>query len=229
MQFILTAAITLTGLTSLSSQVWAQQVNTLDVNFTAKHEACLEKIADDASEAYEDALIWQSQGGGRRARHCVAMALFALGHEDEGAFRLEKLAKSPDGGTPAMRAGYYVESADMWMSAGMPKNALMATEKGLKVSKKHTDLLIAKARAQAALDKWMEAEKTLNTVLSAEPTNARALRYRADARRRIGKLDLALMDIENAAILDSKNIDVYVVRGEIKEAIRLKGQAVKTP
>ena len=30
-------------------------------------------------------MIWQDEGGGRRAKHCVAMSLFALGHEVEAA------------------------------------------------------------------------------------------------------------------------------------------------
>ena len=44
-------------------------------------------------------MIWQDEGGGRRAKHCVAMSLFALGHEVEAAARLDALAIASDGGT----------------------------------------------------------------------------------------------------------------------------------
>ena len=53
----------------------------LTAEFDAKHKACLERIAVDNDLAYEEAMIWQDEGGGRRAKHCVAMALYALGHE----------------------------------------------------------------------------------------------------------------------------------------------------
>ena len=162
----------------------ADEVNMAEPDFEARHEACLEKIADDAELAYEDAMIWQSQGGGRRARHCVAMTLFALGHADEAAFRLDKLAKSPDGGSPQMRADYYVEAADMWLNAELPRNAYDSATAGLKIVKTDVDLRIARARAYAAMDRWDYAEVDLSNALGYEPNNAKALRYRADARKR---------------------------------------------
>ena len=45
-----------------------------------RHKDCLEQIGQDADLAFEEAMIWRDQGGGRRSRHCEAMALFALGH-----------------------------------------------------------------------------------------------------------------------------------------------------
>ena len=70
----------------------------LTASFDAKHKECLERIAVDNELAFEEAMIWQDDGGGRRAKHCVAMALYALGHEDEAAHRLDTLAKARDGG-----------------------------------------------------------------------------------------------------------------------------------
>ncbi len=199
----------------------AGEVNTTDDDFDIRHEACLEKIADDAELAYEEAMIWQSDGGGRRARHCVAMTLFALGHPDEAAHRLDKLATSPDGGNAAMRAGFYVEAADMWLNADEPRNAYKSASEGLDIDKENVDLRIARARAYAALDRWDYAETDLSNALAFSPENARALRYRADARKRQNKLDLAKADIEKALIYDGTNIDTLLVRGEINEAIRL--------
>ena len=74
--------------------------------FDKKHKECLERIAEDSDLAFEEAMIWRSEGGGRRAKHCEAMALFALGHEDEAANRLDELAKASDGGTrPSLQLG----------------------------------------------------------------------------------------------------------------------------
>lgn len=190
-------------------------------SFDKKHEQCIKQIAKDPELAYENALIWQSQGGGRRARHCVAMALYGLDHPAEAAYRLENLAKSPDGGTPEMRAGYYAESADMWLEAKRPRKAYSAASAGLDIRRDDADLRIERARAYAALGRWDYAETDLTSVLAFHPNEARALRYRADARLRLNKLDLAKRDIDQALSLDGENVDVLLVRGKINEALRL--------
>ena len=195
-------------------------VNTFD----EKHKACLENISTDADQAYEGALIWRGDGGGRRARHCVAMALFALGHEQEAAFRMEKLARSPDGGSPAMRSGYYMESADLWLKAQEPRNAYRAASEGLKIAKSSIDLRIARARAYAALGHWDYADIDLTSALAYEPNHARALRYRADTRMQRGKLKLAKTDIDRAVELGPDDIDTLLIRGKINEALRLENQ-----
>jgi predicted Zn-dependent protease len=225
------ACLLLSGLPAL-----ADEVNKTESDFEAHHVVCLEKIADDAELAYEDAMIWQSQGGGRRARHCVAMTLFALGHADEAAFRLDKLAKSPDGGSPQMRAGYYVEAADMWINAELPGKAYDSATAGLKIVESDVDLRIARARAHAAMGRWDYAETELTNALVYGPDDPRALRYRADARKRQNKLTLAKADIDKALIFDGQNVDALLVRGEINEAMRLAklekspdSQPTKTP
>ncbi|PHR92613.1 MAG: hypothetical protein COA69_07195 [Robiginitomaculum sp.] len=207
--------------------VWAEEVNTdkaklETLDFDARHKACLEQIAQDEELALEEAMIWQSQGGGRRARHCVAMALSASGHPDEGALRLEKLAKAPDGGSPPMRAGFYVEAADLWLEAQQPRKAIETATVGLKIAAAHIDLYIVRARAYAALERWDFAETDLSSALAYVPDDPRALRYRADARLQKGKLDLAQADIHKAVALDGENIDILLVRGKIIEAIRLE-------
>ncbi len=190
-------------------------------DFDKKHEDCLERIAKDADLAYEEAMIWQSQGGGRRARHCVAMTLFALGHADEAAHRLDALAKSTDGGTPAMRSNYYVEAADLWLKASEPRNAYDSASAGLKIVQGDVDLRIVRARAYAAMGRWDYAETDLSSALAFTPSEPRALRYRADARLRQDKLALAKIDIDNAMRVDGENIDTLLVRGKINEALRL--------
>lgn len=205
----------------------ADEASTLVNPFDEKHKTCLEDIAIDADLAYENAMIWQGDGGGRRARHCVAMALFALGHIEEAAFRLEKLAKAPDGGSPAMRAAYYAESGDLWLQAGNPHQSYQVVSDGLKIARSNVALRIIRARAYSAFGRWDYAEIDLSSALAFENDNPNALRYRADARLRQDKLLLAKSDIERAVKLDPENIDALVVRGKIIEAIRVKNQNPK--
>lgn len=215
--------ITITLVFGIGLPAQADDVNTVD--FDQKHKMCLERIAayngEDADTAYEEAMIWQSEGGGRRAKHCIAMALFALGHADEAAYRLEILAKTANSGNDAIRVSYYAESANLWLEAGNTHKAYEVATAGLAIDKGNVDLRIARARVYAALERWGDAEIDLSSVLVFSPDDPRALRYRADARRRQGKLTQAKADIDRALVYDGKNIDALLVRGQIIEAIRL--------
>ena len=200
----------------------AQDKDFQDVNFDAQHRICLEEIVDDPEAAFENAMIWQSQGGGRRARHCVAKALSALGHAGEAAIRMEKIAKAPDGGTPTMRAGYYVQAADLWLAAKQPRRALDAASAGLKIARSNLDLRILRARAYGALGRWDYSEIDLTSALAFHPNNPRALRARANTYLKQGNLAKAKADIDASIRTDNTNIDSLLLRGRINEAIRLQ-------
>ena len=189
-------------------------------DFDARHDGCLTAITKDADLAYEDALIWKNDGGGRRAAHCVAMALFALGHKQESASRLEEMGADIGAGTPAMRADRYTESADFWLAAGDENSAHRAASAALDLSPEHLGARLTRARAYAGLERWDYAEVDLTSALVYHPGNVKALRYRADARRRLGKLDDALADIEQA-MRGGADVETALVRGEIREAMRL--------
>lgn len=201
-------------------------------DFDARHDACLTAIASDADTTYEDALIWKNDGGGRRAAHCVAMALFALGQKEEAAFRLEAMGADIGAGTPAMRADRYTESADFWLEAGEVQNAYRASAAALNLDPKHLGARLTRARSYAQTERWDYAEIDLTSALAYHPGNVKALRYRADARRRQGKLAQALSDIEQAMRFDPGSVESALVRGEIREAMRLKAldaSGIKTP
>ena len=199
----------------------------LTAEFDVKHKECLERIAVDAELAYEEALIWRSQGGGRRAKHCVAMTLFALGQPDEAAFKLDKLAKATDGGTPEMRADFYYEATNFWLDADNPERAYQSATDGLKLKYDHEDLRISRARAYAKVGRYDYAQTDLTSVLTLSPNRIDALRYSADAHFNQKNLAAAKVDIERALDLDPTIIETAVLRGRINEAIRLAQLANK--
>lgn len=193
----------------------------LTSEFDARHKSCLESIAEDAQTAFEDAMQWRDQGGGRRAKHCVAMSLFALGHEDEAAFRLDALAAGPDGGPKATRVKHYAEAANFWLTVNEGDKAYASASAGLKLEYDHLDLRIARARAYALSGRYDYAETDLTSVLTLDPAHAGALRYRADARFKLDKIDEAQADIEAAMKLDPESVETALLRGQIREAVRL--------
>ena len=216
-QFAYVACL-MSGALFFSTSALAEDLTT---EFDARHKTCLESIADDAQQAYETALQWRSQGGGRRAKPCVAMALFALGHEDEAAFRLDALAAGADGGSVETRVKHYAEAANFWLTANEAEKAYASSSAGLKLKYDHLDLRIARARAYALSGRYDYAETDLTSVLTLDPNHAGALRYRADARFKLDKLDEAKTDINAALDLDPTSVETALLRGQIREAIRL--------
>lgn len=187
----------------------------------ARHKACLERIAVDQDIAYEEAMIWRDQGGGRRARHCEAMALFALGHESEAANRLDDLADSRDGGSKTMRLNFRAEAANFWLEAQEPDNAFESATQGLKYDAENADLRIARARANVMRAELDEAEAELSLLLFHHPKHSEALRYRADVRMRQSRFVAAKTDIDASLNADPTSVETALLRGHINEAIRL--------
>lgn len=186
-----------------------------------RHKACLEQIAKDQELAFEDAMIWRDQGGGRRARHCEAMALFALGHEGEAARRLDELAQGQDGGSETMRLNFRSEAANFWLAAEEADKAYASATAGLEYDEDNADLRIALARAHVLKGEVEKAEDELNRIIAADSAHAEALRYRADTRLRQGRLRGALDDIEASLAAEPESVETALLRGRINEAIRL--------
>jgi len=72
------------------------------------------------------------------------------------------------------------------------------------------------------LNRYKDSETDLTSALVFEPNNPDALRYRADARHKQGKLDLAQADIDLAMRLSPASVETALIRGQIKEAIRMR-------
>ena len=193
----------------------------LTADFDKKHKLCLEKISKDASIAFEEAMIWQDEGGGRRAKHCVAMSLFTLGHEVEAAARLDALAIASDGGNNVMRANFYAEAANFWLISSHPEKAYSSSSKGLDLVNGYVPLYVIRARSHFAMGQYDYALIDLNSALIKEPENADALRYRANVKLKQGKLNQAKMDIEKALQLSPLSVESALVRGQINESLRL--------
>ena len=201
-----------------------EPVKDMTLEMDEQHKACLEKIAVNSDEAYEDAMIWRGDGGGRRARHCEAMALFALGHKEEAAHRLDLLGGMVGQLSPQMRKNYYLEAANFWLMAGETQQAYESASKGLEIDEKDVGLRIARARVYALLNRYKDSETDLTSALVFEPENVDALRYRADARHKLGKLDLAKIDIDRA-MMKTPSVESALIRGHIVEALRLRTEA----
>jgi tetratricopeptide (TPR) repeat protein len=186
-------------------------------------QQCIEKIDKDAEEAYQDGLSWQTRGNRPAARHCTALALVALGQEAEGAARLEELANAPDAGGIEARGVYLAQSGNAWLLAGLPEAAIVTLTNAMKLRPADGELFKDRARAYASLHKWDEAGKDLDQAIRLSAADAEAYRLRGLALLKTNRLTDAWDDVQVAMRLAPKDVHVVVLRGDVREAMRLAG------
>ncbi|MEM6534168.1 MAG: hypothetical protein AAGA24_04375 [Pseudomonadota bacterium] len=185
---------------------------------------CLERAINAPLEAYEDSLAWLSGGNRPRARYCNAIALLALEEYEEGAARLESLANAPDAIAIGDRARFMAQAGNAWLTANYPEAAITALSEALKLERDDPNLYKDRAAAYLALSRWVEGVDDLNSALALYPEDAESLRMRAKAHLETANYAAAQADIEESLSYNSTNLDTLVLRGEIREAIRLNGE-----
>jgi tetratricopeptide (TPR) repeat protein len=184
---------------------------------------CIEKIDRDAAGAYEDGLQWMSFGARPGARHCVALALVALGQHAEGAARLEQLANAPDAGGLDPRILYLSQAGNAWLLAGAPEAAIVTLSNAIRLSPQDAALRTDRARAHMVLKQWTEAGTDLDSAIELSPGSGQALAMRAQTLFALDRLGEAWRDIEAARQQDPRNVETLVLRGRIRDAIQSKG------
>jgi tetratricopeptide (TPR) repeat protein len=196
----------------------------------ARLEACVAKIEVDPENAYEDALAWTFEGNRPGARQCTALALIELGNYETGADRLVALANSTDGGTLEQRAVYLSQAGQAWIMAGAPEQAAVAFTDALKLVPGTVDLLVDRASAYMMTEDWDKALPDLDLALANSPGFGPAHQLRAKVHLNKHSYGLAMRDVEAAMAADPKNIDTLLVRGRVREAMRVEAESgVATP
>ncbi len=190
----------------------------------ARLEACVAKIETDPENAYEDGLAWSYEGNRPGARQCTALALIALGNYETGAERLESLATSTDGGSMEQRAIYLSQAGQAWIMAGAPEVAVVSFSDALTMAPGTVDLLLDRASAYILTEEWDKALSDLDLALANSPGFGPAHQLRAEVYLNKKSYDLAMRDVESAMAADPKNIDTLLVRGRVREAIRVAEQ-----
>lgn len=184
---------------------------------------CIALADQDAEAAFEESLAWLGEGGRPAARYCNAMAIMALGNYKEGAARLEELANAPDAGGIEDRAIYLAQAGNAWLTAEYPDAALVAFDNAVKLAPDNADIRIDRAATYLVLGQSNQAVEDLNFALDQRPNNAEALRMRGRAWLDLENFDNAEADMTRSLVLDDKNIDTLLLRGDIREARRLAG------
>jgi tetratricopeptide (TPR) repeat protein len=187
-----------------------------------EYHKCFVLARTQPEQGWEEALAWQSLGGGEAARHCGALALIGLGKHEEAAHRLEALAQEsrrPE----TVRAEMLAQAGQAWLLAGKPQQALAVQDTALKLVPGSPELLLDKAVTLAQVAHYQEAKEALDEVLKRQPNRIEAMVLRASAQRYLGQPALAKDDVARALVLDPDSVDALLERGMLR---RLDGDDV---
>lgn len=180
------------------------------------YSECLDLARLQPEQGWEKALAWGSLGGGEPARHCGAIALVALGHHQEAATRLERLAKESRR-QPALRGQMLGQAAEAWMLAGQHDRALGALDAALALSPDDPELHIDRAVILAERKDYKNAIADLDLALKAAPRRADALALRAAGRRKLGDLKAAEEDVVAALESEPEQLDALLESGTLHQ------------
>lgn len=181
---------------------------------------CMKLAKEDPHAAQSLARSWLARGGAHPAEHCAAVALITLGRYQEGASRLQALAKAMTTAPAALRADVVDQAAQAWLLAGEPVRAYAAAGEAVSLQPSDPNLLIDRAEAAASAGYLNRAVDDLDRVLKANPNEVDALIYRASAYRALDRLDPARADIDKALAQAPHSPAALLERGNIR---RLEG------
>ena len=186
----------------------------------AQYSACIDKALREPDDGFEQAIAWRDMGGGAPAKHCVAVALYALGQYQNAGLHLERLASEEQSLPVSLRTALLGQAGDAWMSAGDYKRADAALSAALKLVPNDADILLKRGLAAVAAESYFDAIDDLNRVIELKPDDANALVYRATAYRYVDAPELADDDVERALAAHPDHSGALLERGNLR---RIRG------
>lgn len=179
------------------------------------YERCMKLAHTAPDKALAEAKAWWKSGGGRGARHCVAVALVTKGHYRQGAKVLTDLARDAKGAEQQLRPELLAQAGQAWLMAGDTKTALQRYDEALGLDPNSAALFVDRAVAYGTLGRLRKAIDDLNAALALDPSMAEAWLLRAAAHRKLRSLALAASDAERATTLAPKHAEAWLERGVI--------------
>lgn len=179
------------------------------------YRACMIIAREKPETGWEEAIAWQSLGGGEPARHCAALALIGLGKHAEAATRLETLANESKRDDPT-RSEMFAQAAQAWIMDGNLPRADSAQRAAMFLAPDNLEIRMDHAVLMAQLGYMAEANALLSDVLTRQPNRVEALVLRASARRTLDDLAGAGADVSRAVELDPGFADALLERGMLR-------------
>lgn len=186
------------------------------IDHAGEYAACTALVKRDPQGAFESARVWRDSGGDVAARHCIALALVALGRHGEAAAVLEAVAQDMEAQGHPLRAEVLGQAGQAWLRAGDADRAYGALTAGIEIDPANAELMIDRAQALAAAGAYSKAVEDLTRALELAPDRADIYAFLASARRYLEDLDAAAHDIGHALKLAPDDPVALLERGNIR-------------
>ena len=183
----------------------------------ARYEACVNQTTSDAQQAFETAITWRDEGGGSAANHCAALALLEMGAEEEAAYRLEKIAVSPDAGGQSQRAAILSQAGNAWLLAGRPAEAQLVLTSAIDLTPNNPTLYFERAQALNMQEQYQEVVQDTTRAIALDRHYSDAYVLRASAYIELGNLANAQGDIDSALRFDPQNVAAALQLGRLRQ------------
>ncbi len=184
---------------------------------TTRYDECIAAVEADAESGRASAQQWVVDGGGREARHCLAIADLKAGYPRLAAARLEDIALSKNAGDEYMRARLYAQAAEAWLEGEEPEQAEKALTEAFKLAPDSGELQLTAAKTYAALERWQKVIDAVTTAEAAGFASSQTYVLRGRAYYAFGQYRTAADDVVNALELDPTDVDALVLRGDLQQ------------
>jgi tetratricopeptide (TPR) repeat protein len=192
------------------------QAQNADPEEEARYRACMDLAETAPGDALEAAETWVDLGGSDPARHCAAVALMRLGHNETAAQELEALSASLEPAYAFLQIPLLIQAAQAWLAAGEVDRAYAVQTTALARQPNDIELLVDRAMTAASVGDYGGAVDDLNRALSHAPNRADILVLRASAYRLLERPESAQADIDTALRLDPGSPEGLLERGYLR-------------
>lgn len=207
-----------------------------------RYAACIAEAQQQPKAAVESASQWRDAGGGAPAKHCLGMALFAMGQAKNAALAFAQAAGDLENGKSTLEstirddsvtiASLYSQAGNASLVAEDPATAYQHFSRALTIINNRPgdmrgNLLLDRARALAAMKDYTRAKADLDKAAEDLPSAGEVWILRAAAKRKLGDLPGAEADAAQALAVAPGDPDALLERAAI---FALKGDlpAAKT-
>jgi tetratricopeptide (TPR) repeat protein len=186
---------------------------------TARYERCVDLATGDPKAGEAEAIKWRGDGGGHRAKQCLALAYANQDRWESAAAAFEEAAREAELGQEAKAGDYWAQAGNAWLAAGDPVKARSALDAAL-VSTSLTGLALGeahldRARARVATGDNDGARSDLDKAVIHAAEDPLSWLLSATLARRMGDLARAKTDIDEALRRSPDDASVQLEAGNI--------------
>lgn len=178
------------------------------------YDACVALLDPDPEAALDYAEAWRTEGGGRPAHHCWAVASLALDRPISAAVTLNQLAEE-EAADPGVSARLYIQAAEAFLAGRDEEQAYEALSRAYDLAGDAPEVHMSAAGIFATVEDWPAVIASINALEEHASLSADAYVLRGRAKFEVENYEGAARDASSALALEPHLVDAIVLRGDL--------------